>query len=118
MVTSERVFLLNGDRHANFCKVVWESTFLNLVEVEFDEFQDSSFDLVKLWYLVDTAHAKGNIDDRLTRYAKAMAGDADFGLDVLLCKSIFVPKDCGAILRSKISSVHRCLDESNLTEIR
>ena len=65
MVTSERVFLLNGNRHANFCSVVWETTFLNLVEVEFDEFHESSFDLVKLWYFVDTAHAKGNTDDRL-----------------------------------------------------
>ena len=112
MVTSERVLLLNGDRHANFCEVVWESTFLNLVEVEFDEFQEPSFDFVKLWYFVDTAHAKGNADDRLTRYSKAMVVDADFGLDVLLCKSILVPKESGAILRSKIAFVHRHLDES------
>jgi hypothetical protein len=110
MVTSERVFLLNGDRHADFCSVVWESTFLNLVEVEYDEFAETSFDLVKLWYLVDTAHAKGNKDDRLVRYAKGMAGDADYGLDVLLCKTLFVPRESGAILRSKIAAVHRRLD--------
>jgi hypothetical protein len=113
MVTSERVMLLNGHRHANFCSVVWETTFLNLVEVEFDEFYDSPFDLVKLWYLVDTVHAKGNTDDKLTRYAKTVVDDADFGLDILLCKSIFVPKESGSTLRSKIAAVHRRLDESS-----
>jgi hypothetical protein len=86
---------------------------LNLVEVEFDEFYDSPFDLVKLWYLVDTVHAKGNTDDKLARYAKTVVDDADFGLDILLCKSIFVPKESGSTLRSKIAAVHRRLDESS-----
>jgi hypothetical protein len=112
MVTSERVFLLNGDRQAHFCAVVWESIFLNLVELEIIELEDASFDLVKLWYLVDTAHAKGNGDTRLTRYAKAMVSDADWGLDILLCKSIFVPTECSKILRSRIAAVHRFLDDT------
>jgi hypothetical protein len=112
MVTSERVFLLNGDRQANFCAVVWESIFLNLVELEIIESNNASFQLVKLWYLVDTAHASGNGDTRLTRYAKAMVRDADWGLDVLLCKSIFVPTECSMILRSRIAAVHRFFDDT------
>jgi hypothetical protein len=112
MVTSERVFLLNGDRQANFCAVVWESVFLNLVDLEIIEFEAASLNLVKLWYLVDTAHAKGNGDTRLTRYAKAMVRDADWGLDILLCKSIFVPTECSMILRGRIAAVHRFLDDT------
>ena len=46
------------------------------------------------------------------RYAKAIVGDTDYGLDILLCKSILVPKESGAVLRSKIAAVHRRLDEA------
>ena len=113
MVTSERVFLLNGDRQANFCSVVWESIFINLVELEINEFEGASLDLVKFWYLVDTAHSKGNCDTMLTLYAKAMVSDTDWGLDILLCKSIFVPKEYSKILRSRIAAVHRCLDDAS-----
>jgi hypothetical protein len=113
MVTSERVFLLNGDRQANFFSVVWESIFLNLVELEINEFEGASFHLVKLWYLVDTTHSKENGDTRLTLYAKAMVSDTDWGLDILLCKSIFVPSEYSNILRSRIAAVHRYLDDTS-----
>lgn len=115
MVTSERVFLLNGDRQATFFSVVWESIFLNLVELEINEFEGASFHLVKLWYLVDTTHSKENGDTRLTLYAKAMVSDIDWGLDLLLCKSIFVPSEYSNILRSRIAAVHRYLDDTSST---
>jgi hypothetical protein len=54
-----------------------------------------------------------NGDTRLTLYAKAMVSDTDWGLDILLCKSIFVPSEYSNILRSRIAAVHRYLDDTS-----
>lgn len=112
MVTSERVLLLNGERKANFCQVIWEALFENMVHMELDEVDGDFFYLAKFWYLIDTEQSKGNTDDRLNRFAHAIVADADLGLDMLMCKSLFVPQDLAKTLRLKITSVNKGLDES------
>jgi hypothetical protein len=105
MLTSERLLLLNGDRDVSFCAVVWELVFENLVNVEIEEYGDPSCDLVKLWYLADTRSAVGNMDDRLAKYANAMVGDSELGLEILLCKYIILPSSSVRQLRIKLATV-------------
>ena len=111
MVTSARILLLSGDRDANFCSVVWETTFESLISTEIDEYENAYFDMVKLWHLMDTEHAAGNIDESLNAYSALASGNADFGLDILLCKSMFVPQNAARVLKAKITKVHEALEQ-------
>lgn len=111
MVTSERVLLLNGERKAHFCHVIWEVLFDNMVNMELDDVEGAFFCLAKFWYLIDTEHSKGNTDDRLSRFANVVVADADLGLGMLICKSLFVPQDLAKTLRLKIASVHTGMEE-------
>lgn len=112
MVTSERVLLLNGERNANFCHVVWEALFDNVVNMELDDVDGAFFCLAKFWYLIDTEHSKGNVDERLSRFANAIVTDSDLGLGMLMCKSLFVPQDLANTLRRKVNSVHKSMEET------
>ena len=106
MVTSARILLLSGDRDETFCTVLWETCFESLISVEVDEFENAYFDELKLWHLVDAEHATGNVDDRLTQYKGIYGGNGDFGLDILICKSVFVPQRLSKTLQEKIIKVH------------
>ena len=112
MVTSERVLLLNGERNANFCHVVWEALFDNMVNMELEDVEGAFFCLAKFWYLVDTEHSKGNADERFSRFANAIVTDSDLGLGMLMCKSLFVPQDLAKTLRHKVTSVHKSMEET------
>jgi hypothetical protein len=107
MVTTERILVLNGDRKTNFCQVLWEASFENVVSLAVDEVEHDFYDLVKIWYLLDTEQSSGNADDSLHRVASAMVGDADLGLDILACKSLFLPQDVASTLLVKVALVHR-----------
>jgi hypothetical protein len=110
MITSERVLFLNGKLDRNFCSVVWETMFLNIVHLELipgDMSLDmsSTFDEVIIWYLLGAAFATGNAEDRTVKYSKALAS----GVDVLGSKSVFVPRETGELLLSKMANVDKRL---------
>ena len=114
MITTERVLLVNGKLDRNFCSVVWESLFLNIIHVEMVEDADmsdsSTFDQVVIWYLCDIEFAAGNGEDRLTKYSQAIVS----GVDVLHSKSVFVPRRVGAQLIAKMSGVDQRLSNDFL----
>jgi hypothetical protein len=113
MMTFERVLLLNGQLNANFCNVVWETSFGDLVHVETsDESKDANFGLILLWFLVNRSHLTRNRDDR---HANAITGDSS-GLDTLHCKRIYVPTAIVKLLLSKIGSVDKSLLEQNVPQ--
>jgi hypothetical protein len=110
MITSERVLLLDGKLDRDFCSVKFEVLFENLVHAEMTRIESKSsseFDLVTIWYLCDSGHAAGNSEDRMARYAKAITGSVDSGIDVLHCKSIFVPRTTGRVLIEKIGNIDK-----------
>jgi hypothetical protein len=111
MATSERVLLLNGKLDWNFCSVVWEAMFRNIVHLELipcDEMSlSSSYDQVIIWYLSDADFAAGNAEDRGTKYSKALVA----GLDVLHSNSVFVPHQAGEQLLAKMGDVDKRLVE-------
>jgi hypothetical protein len=47
----------------------------------------------------------------LSRFANVVVADADLGLGMLICKSLFVPQDLAKTLRLKIASVHTGMEE-------
>lgn len=113
MMTFERILLLNGQLNANFCGVVWEASFGDLVHVEMsNESKDEHFGLILLWFLANRSHMTRSRDDR---HANAMTGDST-GLDTLHCKHIYVPKAIATVLLSKIASVDTSLLEQNVPQ--
>jgi hypothetical protein len=109
MITLERVLLLNGKLDRNFCSVVWEAMFLNIIHIEVilaEEISSSTtFDQVIIWYLSDTEFAAGNAEDKTTKYSKALVA----GIDVLHNKSVFVPHHTGEQLLAQMGSVDKRL---------
>ncbi len=113
MVTSERILLLNGIRDINFCSVNWEMKFENLVHLEVLTFDDvAMFDQVKLWFLSGADTAFGSNNDLIGQYAQVVVGSLD-GLDLLICKEIFVPRKTGRALRDKINSIQNNLVDNS-----
>jgi hypothetical protein len=113
MMTSERVLLLNGKLDRNFCSVVWEAMFENIVHVEFLPMVRTSqpCDLVVIWYLSDAGHSAGNGEDRKARYANTLVGHLDTGVDVLHSKSIFVPSETGKQFLERMERVDRSITD-------
>eukprot|EP00934_Nitzschia_sp_Nitz4_P009488 Nitzschia sp. Nitz4//scaffold8_size234185//25292//37594//NITZ4_001234-RA/size234185-snap-gene-0.4-mRNA-1//1//CDS//3329559737//9478//frame0 len=110
MVTTERTMMLNGKLDWNFCSVVWEVAFPNIVQVEVipaDELSlTKSFDEVILWYLRDGLFAEGNLDDKGgAAYVKTNWA----GMDVLHSMNIFLPPRAGEQLASKLGDIDRRL---------
>jgi hypothetical protein len=110
MVSIERILVLNSDRGVNFCEVLWEVTFSNLVNLEIQACDDPTLEMIQIWYLTDTTHSTGNREDLLTRLAHAVTTDAGFGMAGLRCKTVFVPR--GSELRNKMASFHSNSDNS------
>jgi len=109
MVTFERILLLNGELNADFCSVVWEVSFEDLVHVEKERLHLQSHDLILLWYLAGAGSSTLGQEDC---YVSAVSSDCS-GLDTLLCKPIFVPEDLVEALLGKIGSVNNnLLDQS------
>ena len=80
MVSIERILVVSGDRGVNFCEVLWEVTFSNVVHVEVQECVNPTLDMLKIWHLTDTAHSTGNREDLLERIGNIMTSDIGFGL--------------------------------------
>merc|ERR1711935_660738 len=72
MVTSERAFLLRGTLDAAFCTVEWESSFLNLIDVELMEggHLSSALQEMVIWYLRDQEIHAEDDDNVLKRKKK------------------------------------------------
>lgn len=102
MITTERVLLLNGKLDWNFCTVVWEAMFMNIVDIELIPANDlllgNSLDEVIIWYLSDTTFSEGNSS---TKYSGV---DLE-GVDVLESMSIHVPKDAGFQIMERLASI-------------
>lgn len=109
MITLERVLLLDGDRKKNFCQVLWEGTFQNIVKVELLDCAIVGFNKLKLWHLADREQPVGSGDNRVIRFADSVTRDGDLGLDTLNCRSIYVPHDNAVQLERKIISVFKNL---------
>jgi hypothetical protein len=111
MITSERALLLNGKLDWDFCSVVWEATFANIVHLELVLGNDMSVtgahDEVVIWYLSDTLFAEGNSEDKAIVHARAIVA----GVDVLHSMSVFVPHGTGTQLAQKMSNMDRRLAE-------
>ena len=110
MVSIERILVLNSDRGVNFCEVIWEVTFSNLVDLEIQVCDDPTLEKIQLWYLTDMTHSTGNREELLARLAHAITSDAGFGVAGLRCKTVFVPR--GSELRNKMASFHSTVDNS------
>lgn len=112
MVTSERTLLLNGKLDWDFCSVVWEATFANIVHLELilgnEMSMTHSHDEVVVWYLSDTTIAESTSDDKNTVYVKALVA----GIDVLHSISVFVPPGTGVELATKMSRMDRRLGQN------
>jgi hypothetical protein len=107
MISIERILVLNSDRGVNFCEVLWEVTFSNIVHMEVQEHENPTLDMIKIWYLNDTAHSTGNREDLQARFAHVVTADIAFGLASLCCKTLFVPH--GNQWCSRMSSFHDSL---------
>ncbi|KAG7355613.1 vacuolar sorting-associated protein 13, N-terminal domain containing protein [Nitzschia inconspicua] len=110
MITSERVLLLTGRLDRDFCSVEWESFFLNIVLVTVVPADDLSFftyDEVIIWHLCDSEFSEGNqiqLDG-----PNVFATNIVSGIDVLRCKSIFVPRLMGKQVLQKMHNVENRL---------
>lgn len=106
MITSERVLLLTGKLDGNFCSVVWEAYFMNIIHVDMipsDELSTFGFDEIVLLYLSDPKFSQGNFEKtRDERYASSLIA---LGVDVLHSKSIYVPRLIGQQVMAKMHSV-------------
>lgn len=106
MVTSERVLLLTGKLDGNFCSVVWEAYFMNIVHVDIilsDEMSTFGFDEIVVWHLSDPKFSEGNCQEtKDERYAASLVAA---GVDVLHSKSIYVPRLIGQQVLRKMHSV-------------
>ncbi len=106
MITSERVLLLTGKLDGNFCSVVWEAYFMNVIHVELmpsDELSTFGFDEIVLWHLSDPKFSEGNFEK--TREERYASGVVASGVDVLHSKSIYVPRLLGQQVLDKMHSV-------------
>jgi hypothetical protein len=108
MITSERVLLLTGKLNGNFCSVMWESYFMNIIHVDLiasDELSTFGFDEIVLWHLSDPKFSEGNLEKtRDERYASSVIVSG-VGVDVLRSKSIYVPRLIGQQVMGKMHSV-------------
>lgn len=111
MITSERTLLLNGKLDWDFCSVVWEAPFTNIVHLELvvgnEMSVTGSHDEVVVWYLSDTSFADSNSEDKATIHAKAIVA----GVNVLHSISVFVPHGTGAQLAIKMTSMDKRLSQ-------
>jgi hypothetical protein len=106
MITSERVLLLTGRLDRDFCSVEWESFFLNIVHVSVvpaDELSTFTYDEVIIWHLCDPEFSVGN--QVQTDSTNVFATNTVSGIDVLHCKSIFVPRLVGKQVLQKMHTV-------------
>jgi hypothetical protein len=105
MVTSERILLLNGKLDSDFCSVVWEVFFLNTAYVELipaSELSTFSYDEIILWHMCDPvfAHDRSFDDGRNAGH--------NAGLEVMRPSRIFIPRQTGRQVMSRIHSIdHR-----------
>jgi SHR-binding domain of vacuolar-sorting associated protein 13 len=101
MLTFDRMLLLHGKLDNEFCNVVWESTYVDVVFVEYcPEQRHDDCACILIWYLNDRTMA-GSSEER---FAKSITNDAG-GLDTLQCKQMFVPTVFMNTLRSRLRSV-------------
>ncbi|CAB9505998.1 protein sorting-associated protein 13C [Seminavis robusta] len=92
MITFERVVLVKGELSLDFCAVLWEVTFDNLIHVESADSDDAGFDLLTFWYLANSLReAKKGDEHLMARYAKSIVADADHGFENLLCTQVYIP---------------------------
>lgn len=88
MVTSERAFLLNGTLDQAFCTVEWETTFLNLIDVELTTKERISLREMIIWYLSDTdIRTVEDEDNAATRNTSLPC----IGMSALQSKRVFLP---------------------------
>lgn len=108
MMTSERVFLLNGKPDAAFCSVEWETSFLNLIHVEILTEGNGCPHLqtVVVWYLSDAKIPAINGEDFVGRYPNALTS----GMNALESKHIYVPGDIAKQVVEKMMSTVTRLD--------
>ncbi len=101
MITVERTLLLTGKLDENFCSVEWEAYFTNIIHIDLlpgDENSDSPYDEVIVWHLLDPEFSEGNSVDKGNQSLNNLA----LGIDVLHCKSIFVPCRTGEQVLKKM----------------
>lgn len=114
MITFERVLLLNGKLNANFCDVVWEASFEDLIHVETSDIsKDENYGLVLLWFLANSSSPSTRNRDE--RHANAILDDTS-GLDTLHCKYIYVPKAIMTVLVAKIAMTNPGLVEQAMPQ--
>eukprot|EP00534_Pseudo-nitzschia_fraudulenta_P006167 CAMPEP_0201189924 /NCGR_PEP_ID=MMETSP0851-20130426/138919_1 /ASSEMBLY_ACC=CAM_ASM_000631 /TAXON_ID=183588 /ORGANISM="Pseudo-nitzschia fraudulenta, Strain WWA7" /LENGTH=775 /DNA_ID=CAMNT_0047475851 /DNA_START=61 /DNA_END=2388 /DNA_ORIENTATION=- len=104
MITLERMLLLTGKLDQHFCSVEWEAYFTNIIHIDLfvaDERSTPPYDEVVAWYLSDPEFSKGNKVDKANKNTKNFPS----GLDVLHCKSIFVPQYSGKQVLEKMKSI-------------
>jgi len=104
MITSERALLLTGKLDHDFCSVIWEAYFMNIVHVVIvpaDELSTFTYDEIVIWHLCDPEFSEGNKVDSASIYAKNLVS----GIDVLHKKSIYVPRNLGKQVLAKMHTV-------------
>ena len=107
MITSERVLLLDARLDKNFCSVVWESTFLDIVHLEAIALDhlSSLYDEILIWYLVDL-----NFDsDALVRRSSKSIKNSVTGVNILNAKRILVPRHKGEQVIMKMGKADKRL---------
>eukprot|EP00980_Cylindrotheca_fusiformis_P009341 scaffold2047_cov129-Cylindrotheca_fusiformis.AAC.20 len=108
MMTSERVFLLNGKPDAAFCSVEWEAPFLNLIHVEILRDLSSSTHLqaIVLWYLSDAKVPDTNGEEAVGRNPSTISN----GLHALESTVVFVPVEIVSKVADKMMHAISHLD--------
>ena len=109
IMTFERMVLVNGSLSLDFCSVVWEVTFDNLIHVEAAQSEDAGFELLTIWYLADKLDKTKGEEHLMARYAKSLVGDPGHGLDNLLCTRVYVPHGHVKALLAKANEAKRML---------
>jgi hypothetical protein len=101
MLTFDRIVLLNGELDSNFCQVVWEVLFSDLVHLQLVmvaipangndiDSTSSRYQAICLWYLANKPRQSPKLDEQLQAFA---------GLDAMECHLVFVPRrDVGMLL--------------------
>jgi len=101
MMTSSRVLLLNGEQDANFCSVLWEAKFENIVLFELDDSSNPRYDVIMFWYLIEKN------EESTAGHSTMVTKAPDKCLDLLLCKTFLVPGSSGRALRNHIGNLHK-----------
>lgn len=100
MLTYDRILLLHGKLDSEFCGIIWEASFADLVYAEnlHKPFENTHYQ-VFLWHL--DQHPRSQDE----RYAQSIVSDTE-GLATLHCKRIFVPAAGVNTLLAKIRVVN------------